>query len=156
MVKKVSTAKKVVEAEQEEVVQEQPKSNVKKLVKKEAPAPKEEVKTKKEKAAPKEVDPNQVSLKELCDEHGLNPTTARVKLRRKFGAQGQRYSWEKDSKELEEVLAILIKEEKEPAEKKAPAAKKKTKAAAAPEPEESDEEGEEEGEEEEVEDAELE
>jgi len=155
MVKKVTQTKKVeVEQVDEEEVQEQPKSNVKKLVKKETPAP-TETKAKKEKAAPKEEDPNQVTLKQICEEHGLNATTARVKLRRKFGAEGKRYSWEKESAELEEVVTLLTtKAEKEEAEPKAKTApKKKSKKAAEPEivDEAEEEEGDEEGEEVEVE-----
>lgn len=158
---KVATKKKAEVVEQEEVVQEQAKSNVKKLVKKEAPAAKEEPKAKAKKA-PKEEDPNQVTLKDLCEEHDLNATTARVKLRRKFGAQGVRYSWEKDSDELAEVVALLTtkaepKAEKAPAKKKEAPKKKAAKAEA-----EADEEGEDEGsdeegeEEEEVEESEIE
>jgi hypothetical protein len=159
MVKKVTQAKKVeVEQAEEKEVQEQPKaSNVKKLVKKETPAPApKETKVKKEKAAPKEEDPNQVTLKQICDQHSLNPTTARVKLRRKFGAKGVRYSWEKDSDELGEIVTLLTtKAEKAEAEPKAKAApKKKSKKAA--EPEVVDDEGGDEDEDEESEEAEIE
>lgn len=159
MVKKVTQTKKVeveqAEAE-EEVVQEQPKSNVKKLVKREAPAPETKVKAKKEKAAPKEEDPNQVTLKQLCDEHDLNATTARVKLRRKFGANGVRYSWEKDSEELADVVTLLTTkaEKAETDEKPKATSKKKTKKAAEPEvvdEADEEEEGDDEGEEVEVE-----
>ena len=158
---KVSTKKKAEVVEQEEVVQEQPKSNVKKLVKKEAPPAKEEPKAKAKKA-PKEEDPNQVTLKELCEEHDLNATTARVKLRRKFGANGVRYTWEKDSDELAEVVALLTAkaeakaEKKEAPKKKAKAAKVEAEAEADEEGEDEEGESEDEGEEEEVEESEIE
>jgi len=145
MAKKMAVKQQVEEAAEEAA--ETPKSNVKKLVKKETPAP--AAKEKKEKAPPKEVNENEVTLKEICDEHDLNATTARVKLRRKFGAQGLRYVWEKDSDELAAVIELLTaKPEKAEKEEKAPAAKKTSKKKAAPAPEPEDEEGkDEEGEE---------
>jgi hypothetical protein len=143
MVKKMAkqAEPEVVEVEEEPAVEQKPAA--KKLVKKAVEAPKAK---EKEAKAPKEVDPNQVTLKELCEEHKLNATTARVKLRRKYGAQGVRYTWEKGSKELEAVVTLLtMKEEK--AEKDEPKAaakktapKKKTKAAPAEEEVEEEEE----------------
>jgi hypothetical protein len=132
MVKKVNVKAAETEVEEQETGAEPEEETTeeeaapKKLVKKEKAAPKAE-KVKKETKAPKEEDPNQVTLKQLCDEHKLNATTARVKLRRKFGAKGLRYSWEKDSEELEAIVELLTKKE-EPKAEKAPKAKKEAPA----------------------------
>lgn len=49
---------------------------------------------------------NTVNLKQLCQKLKLDPSKARQKLRKKFGAQGGRYEWTpEEAVEIEKVLA---------------------------------------------------
>lgn len=55
----------------------------------------------------KEVDPNAVALSEICKEIGITGQVARRKLRAAKLAKDGRWSWQKGSKELEQVKALL-------------------------------------------------
>lgn len=55
----------------------------------------------------KEVDPNAITLAEICKELGIAGTVARRKLRAKKVQKDGRWVWQKGSKELEEVRKLL-------------------------------------------------
>ena len=125
---------KKAEAEAEEVKKVSPKTS-----KKAAPAKEE-----------KEDREGIVTLKELCEDRGINPRDARIQLRRSMEREdGARWEWEEGSKELGEVETLLdeylkrkanrgAKEDEE--EEPAPKAKaKRTKRAKKDEDEDEDE-----------------
>lgn len=73
------------------------------------PTPKEP----KAKKAPKERDPDEVCLKDICDDYNIVPRIARKKLRKEFGilensGSGEsRWCWPADSNDLQKVYALL-------------------------------------------------
>lgn len=82
-----------------------------------------------------------VTLASLCEERGLNPRDARIRLRRELErAEGARWEWEAEGEELDTVIGILddIVEKREARaankEDEAPAPKAKGKAAAKAKP----------------------
>jgi hypothetical protein len=66
-------------------------------------------KAKKEPAAPKEIDPNLITLKQLCFDLNVVPRIARRKLRKALGniGTGSRWEWQKGSEELVKVQLAL-------------------------------------------------
>lgn len=63
---------------------------------------------KPEKKAKVEKEDNTTSLKELCEELGIDPRSARVKLRKEYQREeGGRWAWPTGSKELAKVRKIL-------------------------------------------------
>lgn len=112
------------------------------------------VKKEPEKAVKKEASSEtQITLKELCDEFGINPRDARIKLRKELDrGEGARWSWDEDDDEVDTVKGILQKmadtpkrakkEEADEADEEDEAPKTKTKATkkAKAEPEDEEEE----------------
>ena len=70
----------------------------------------------------KEVDPNAVPLAEICKELGIAGPVARRKLRAAKVNKDGRWIWQKGSKELEQIKAILSAKP-EPKAEAAPAVK---------------------------------
>lgn len=64
---------------------------------------------KKEPSAPKEVDPNLITLKQLCFDLNIVPRIARRKLRKALGniGTGSRWEWQRGSEELVKVQLAL-------------------------------------------------
>jgi hypothetical protein len=81
-------------------------AELEKATPKEKPAP-------KAKATPKERDPDEVCLKDICEDYGIVPRIARKKLRKEFGTlenqtSGEaRWCWPADSSELVKVYSML-------------------------------------------------
>jgi hypothetical protein len=72
--------------------------------------------------AVKELDPNAVPLADICKELGITGPVARRKLRASKVTKDGRWVWQKGSKELEQVKAILSAKP-EPKAEAAPAVK---------------------------------
>lgn len=67
----------------------------------------------KAKKEPKERDPDEVCLKDICEDYGIVPRIARKKLRKEFGtlenqaSTESRWCWPADSSELVKVYSLL-------------------------------------------------
>lgn len=87
--------------------------------------------------------PAQVTLSEICQELGLKPQLARVKLRRKLAKESREpgFRWVFPLEDKQKIVDLLTAqpEPKAPTEKKAKKAKKEA-APAVPEVEENEEE----------------
>lgn len=98
-VKKKTTAKKA-----------SPKAKVKAAVKKKAAAKKAAPKKKAPaKRVEAEVDPNVVTLREICEELGADPMAARRKLRNdeSISRTDARWEWKRNSREHKKVVSLL-------------------------------------------------
>lgn len=65
---------------------------------------------KRDKKEPAPVDPNLVTLKQLCFDLGIEPRIARRRLRKAIGnvGTGSRWEWKKDSPEYTKVVQTLV------------------------------------------------